>query len=102
MDPAEEVRLLETALDAAVEESRQLAAEVGRLDRVASAAAAAVDAWKEGRLTQEHIDRLNRTLLDLLDGAALGVDLTETFQMVPEFTTTALVVHHPQARYFAV
>lgn len=44
----------------------------------------------------------NRTLLDLLDGAALGVDLTETFQMVPEFTTTALVVHHPQARYFAV
>ncbi len=44
----------------------------------------------------------NQIVLDLLEGDRLGVRLTETFQMVPEFTTTALVVHHPQARYFAV
>ncbi len=44
----------------------------------------------------------NATLLDLLDGAAIGVDITEQFQMDPEYTTSALVAWHPQARYFAV
>jgi 5-methyltetrahydrofolate--homocysteine methyltransferase len=38
----------------------------------------------------------------LLKPAALGVTLTENMQMVPEFTTSAMVVHHPQAKYFAV
>jgi len=43
-----------------------------------------------------------RTILDLVDGAAIGVDLTETFQLVPEQSTDALIVHHPDARYFSV
>jgi 5-methyltetrahydrofolate--homocysteine methyltransferase len=43
----------------------------------------------------------NGPLLDLLGGEGLGVALSETFQMVPEFTTSALVAWHPQARYFA-
>ncbi|PID71855.1 MAG: 5-methyltetrahydrofolate--homocysteine methyltransferase [Desulfobulbus propionicus] len=32
----------------------------------------------------------------------IGVSLTENMQMVPEQTTSAIVVHHPQAKYFAV
>jgi 5-methyltetrahydrofolate--homocysteine methyltransferase len=44
----------------------------------------------------------NAPLLDLLGGPAIGVELTESFQMTPEYTTSALVAWHPQARYFAV
>jgi 5-methyltetrahydrofolate--homocysteine methyltransferase len=32
----------------------------------------------------------------------IGVELTEAFQLVPEQSTAALVVHHQQASYFAV
>ena len=32
----------------------------------------------------------------------IGVTLTEGFQLVPEQSTAAIVLHHPQARYFAV
>ena len=32
----------------------------------------------------------------------IGVTLTENMEMVPEQTTSAIVVHHPQAKYFAV
>jgi len=45
---------------------------------------------------------LQRPLLDLLGAGRIGVTLTETFQMVPEASTSALVFHHPEARYFAV
>jgi 5-methyltetrahydrofolate--homocysteine methyltransferase len=33
---------------------------------------------------------------------AIGVELTEAFQLVPEQSTAAIVVHHQQATYFAV
>jgi len=33
---------------------------------------------------------------------AIGVELTEAFQLVPEQSTAAIVLHHPQAVYFAV
>jgi 5-methyltetrahydrofolate--homocysteine methyltransferase len=42
----------------------------------------------------------NADILRLLGGAGLGVSLTETMQMAPEFTTCALVAWHPQAAYF--
>lgn len=32
----------------------------------------------------------------------LGLDLTEAGVLVPELSTAALVVHHPQAKYFSV
>ncbi len=32
----------------------------------------------------------------------IGVDLTASYQLVPEQSTAAIVVHHPQAIYFAV
>jgi 5-methyltetrahydrofolate--homocysteine methyltransferase len=44
----------------------------------------------------------NGVILDLLQGASLGVTLSESCQMVPEYTTSALIAWHPQARYFAV
>jgi 5-methyltetrahydrofolate--homocysteine methyltransferase len=44
----------------------------------------------------------NATLMNLLDGSRIGVEITPTFQMDPEYTTSALIAWHPQARYFAV
>ena len=41
-------------------------------------------------------------LFALLDGRKIGVELTEGFMMDPEASVSAIVVHHPQARYFAV
>jgi len=38
----------------------------------------------------------------LLDPGSIGVTLTENMEMVPEQTTSALIAHHPQAKYFAV
>jgi 5-methyltetrahydrofolate--homocysteine methyltransferase len=33
---------------------------------------------------------------------ALGMDLTEAFQLLPEQSTAAIVIHHPEAKYYAV
>jgi 5-methyltetrahydrofolate--homocysteine methyltransferase len=45
---------------------------------------------------------LNRELFDILKPEEFGIVLSETYQMHPEQTTTALVVHHPKANYFAI
>lgn len=44
----------------------------------------------------------HRAVFALLRPEAIGVTLTENMQMVPEQTTSAIVAHHPQAKYFAV
>ncbi|HJX16311.1 MAG TPA: vitamin B12 dependent-methionine synthase activation domain-containing protein, partial [Candidatus Deferrimicrobiaceae bacterium] len=44
----------------------------------------------------------HRPVFELLRPGEIGVTLTETMEMVPEQTTSALVAHHPQAKYFAV
>ncbi len=44
----------------------------------------------------------HRAVFELLQPQRLGVTLAEADQMVPEFTTAAIVLHHPQAKYFAV
>ncbi|NUO83407.1 hypothetical protein HUU05_25320, partial [candidate division KSB1 bacterium] len=41
-------------------------------------------------------------LFRLLDPSRIGVSLTEEFQLVPEQSTSAIVVHHPSAKYFNV
>ena len=41
-------------------------------------------------------------LMELLQPQEIGVELTEEFMMNPEQTTSAIIVHHPQARYFNV
>ncbi len=44
----------------------------------------------------------NKVIFDLLKPEEFGVTLSETFQMHPEQTTSALVVHHKEAFYFSV
>jgi 5-methyltetrahydrofolate--homocysteine methyltransferase len=41
-----------------------------------------------------------RFLQDLLQWRDIGVELSEEFQLHPEQSTSALIVHHPEARYF--
>ena len=41
-------------------------------------------------------------LFELLHPERVGITLTESFQLEPEQSTTALVVHHPQAKYFNI
>ncbi len=41
-------------------------------------------------------------LLRLLDAGRIGISLTEGFLLEPEQSTTAIVVHHEQAKYFNV
>ena len=42
------------------------------------------------------------SLFEMLQPEEIGVTLTESFEMVPEMSTSAIIVHHPQAKYFAV
>ncbi len=41
-------------------------------------------------------------LFELLRPERIGIELTEEYHLVPEQSTTAIVVHHPQARYFNI
>jgi 5-methyltetrahydrofolate--homocysteine methyltransferase len=41
-------------------------------------------------------------LWPLLKPGKIGVTISEEFQLEPEQSTTALVCHHPQAKYFNV
>jgi 5-methyltetrahydrofolate--homocysteine methyltransferase len=43
-----------------------------------------------------------RQLLALLDASRIGVELSDEDQLWPEQSTSAIVLHHPQARYFNV
>jgi 5-methyltetrahydrofolate--homocysteine methyltransferase len=41
-------------------------------------------------------------LFELLDPGRIGVELSETFQLHPEQSTSAVIAHHPAARYFVI
>jgi 5-methyltetrahydrofolate--homocysteine methyltransferase len=41
-----------------------------------------------------------RVLVGLLDPSRIGVELSEELQLHPEQSTDAIVVHHPEAKYF--
>jgi len=41
-------------------------------------------------------------LFTLLGAKRIGVSLSDEFQIHPEQSTSAIVVHHPQAKYFSV
>src|SRR5262245_32790865 len=41
-------------------------------------------------------------LFELLDPSRIEVELTEEFQLEPEQSTSAIIVHHPEARYFSI
>jgi len=42
-----------------------------------------------------------RQVMDLIEPARIGVSLSEEFQLQPEQSTSAIVLHHPEAKYFA-
>ncbi len=42
----------------------------------------------------------NAKAVELLAGDRIGVTVSEGFQLHPEQTTTAIICHHPQAKYF--
>lgn len=41
-------------------------------------------------------------LMELLRPDRIGVSLTEEYQLVPEQSTSAIIVHHPEAKYFSI
>ena len=41
-----------------------------------------------------------KTMVELLEPARIGVELSEELQLHPEQSTDAIVVHHPEAKYF--
>jgi 5-methyltetrahydrofolate--homocysteine methyltransferase len=41
-----------------------------------------------------------KPLFELLDASRIGLELSEEFQLHPEQSTDALIVHHPEAKYF--
>jgi 5-methyltetrahydrofolate--homocysteine methyltransferase len=42
-----------------------------------------------------------KKLFHVLPAEKIGISLSETFQMAPEQSTSAIIVHHPQAKYFS-
>ena len=45
---------------------------------------------------------LREPLCGLLEPARISVELSEEYQLHPEQSTDALIVHHPEAKYFGV
>ena len=43
-----------------------------------------------------------KKLFELLDGERIGVRLTDEYSLDPEQSTNAIIVHHPEARYFTI
>jgi 5-methyltetrahydrofolate--homocysteine methyltransferase len=41
-------------------------------------------------------------LFELIDPARIDVELTEEFQLEPEQSTSAIIVHHEEAKYFSI
>jgi 5-methyltetrahydrofolate--homocysteine methyltransferase len=41
-------------------------------------------------------------LFALLEPSRIGVALSEEFQLDPEQSTSAIIVHHPEAKYFSI
>jgi 5-methyltetrahydrofolate--homocysteine methyltransferase len=41
-------------------------------------------------------------LFELLDPSRIEVELSEEFQLEPEQSTSAIIVHHPEAKYFSI
>lgn len=41
-------------------------------------------------------------LMELLEPGDIGIELSEEFMLIPEQSTSAIVVHHPEAQYFNI
>ena len=54
------------------------------------------------QMSEKDVAALQDQLLQLLRAHEIGITLTEEDQLDPEQSTSAIVVHHPQAKYFSV
>lgn len=43
-----------------------------------------------------------KKIFELLKPERIGISLTEEYQLIPEQSTSAIIVHHPEARYFNI
>jgi 5-methyltetrahydrofolate--homocysteine methyltransferase len=43
-----------------------------------------------------------RILMELLEPQDIGITLSEEDMLVPEQSTSAIIVHHPEAKYFNI
>lgn len=43
-----------------------------------------------------------KMLMDLLQPEDIGIELSEEYMLVPEQSTSAIIVHHPDAKYFNI
>ncbi|MDH3494708.1 MAG: hypothetical protein OEM82_14230, partial [Acidobacteriota bacterium] len=41
-------------------------------------------------------------LFDLIEPERIGVELTDEFMLDPEQSTSAIILHHPEAKYFNI
>jgi 5-methyltetrahydrofolate--homocysteine methyltransferase len=41
-------------------------------------------------------------LMELLDPSDIGIELSEEYMLIPEQSTSAIIVHHPEAKYFNI
>ena len=48
-----------------------------------------------------HLEDQNK-IFELIKPERIGISLSESFQLYPEQSTSAIIVHHPQAKYFNV
>ena len=55
-----------------------------------------------GRLRKQQPLIEQAGIAQLLQPARIGVELSETFQWHPEQSTSAIIAHHPEARYFVI
>ena len=46
--------------------------------------------------------KIRKSFFTLLDPSRIDVNLTEEFQLEPEQSTSAIIVHHPEAKYFSI
>ena len=76
---------------------RGFAAKSRSSSRATIAAAATRSAIRRAR-----ISKTRSRLFDLIDPTRVGITLSEQFQLEPEQSTTAIVMHHPEAKYFNV
>ncbi len=44
----------------------------------------------------------HKKIFELLPAQKIGISLSESLQLFPEQSTTAIIIHHPQAKYFSV